>query len=121
MLDSLTLARQAMRPGSLSLDVIVQEAWLAEFAGDPRRAAEMLDFSLGTLPTLSSFIVTEPVMAASVGRAMADRAELAARSGDASGAALWASRVLTVWRHADENLSPTLTRMRRLAALQPLQ
>ncbi|MEO6525422.1 MAG: serine/threonine-protein kinase [Gemmatimonadaceae bacterium] len=118
MLDSIGLTRRGMRPGAISLDYIIQEAWLADFAGDPRRAAAMLDLTLTALPTLSSFIMTEPVMAASVGRAMANRAELAARLGDPASAALWASRVLTLWRHADANLEPTMTRMRRLAARQ---
>jgi hypothetical protein len=120
LLDSLAQTRRGMRPGGVSLDYIVQEAWLADFAGDPRGAAERLDVALTALPTLSSFIVTESVMAASVGRAMAYRAELAARLNDPSSAALWASRVLTVWGHADRSLEPTLTRMRRLAARQPL-
>jgi len=120
MLDSVATTRRAMRPGAVSLDRIIQEAWLADFAGDPTRAAQMLDLTLTALPTLSSYIVTEPVMSASVGRAMAYRAELAARLNDPSSAALWASRVLTVWAHADANLEPTLARMRRLAARQPL-
>ena len=79
LLDSLAQTRAGMRPGGVSLDYTIQEAWLAEFAGDPRGAADRLDVSLTALPTLSSFIVTEAVMAASVGRAMAYRAELAAR------------------------------------------
>jgi hypothetical protein len=118
MLDSVADTRRGMRPGAVSLDHMIQEAWLADFTGDPRRAAAMLDLTLTALPTLSSFIVTEPVMAASVGRAMAYRAELAARLNDPSSAALWASRVLTLWGHSDANLAPTMTRMRRLAARQ---
>jgi hypothetical protein len=118
MLDSIALTRRGMRPGAVSLDYIIQEAWLADFAGDPRRAARMLDLTLTALPTLSSFVVTEPVMAASVGRAMAYRAELAARLNDPASAALWASRVLTLWGHADANLDPTMARMRRIAARQ---
>jgi tRNA A-37 threonylcarbamoyl transferase component Bud32 len=120
MLDSLDVTRRGMRPGAISLDAVVEEAWLAEFSGDLPRAAARLDVALTALPTLSTFIVTEPAMAASVGRAMAYRAELASRRGDPSAAALWASRVLTVWGHADANLEPTLSRMRRLAARQPL-
>jgi tRNA A-37 threonylcarbamoyl transferase component Bud32 len=120
MLDSVAATRRGMRPGAVSLDHMIQEAWLADFAGDPRRAAQMLDLTLTALPTLSSFILTEPVMSASVGRAMAYRAELAARLNDPSSAALWASRVLTVWAHADANLELTLARMRRLAARQPV-
>ncbi|MDB4881805.1 MAG: protein kinase, partial [Gemmatimonadetes bacterium] len=118
MLDSIAVTRRVTRPGAISLDYIIQEAWLADFAGDPRRAAAMLDLTLTALPTLSSFTLTEPVMAASVGRAMAYRAELAARLGDPSSAALWASRVLTLWAHADANLELTMVRMRRLAARQ---
>jgi hypothetical protein len=118
MLDSIADRRRGIRPGAVSLDHMIQEAWLADFTGDPRRAALMLDLTLTALPTLSSFIVTEPVMAASVGRAMAYRAELAARLNDPSTAALWASRVLTLWAHSDVNLAPTMTRMRRLAARQ---
>jgi hypothetical protein len=120
MLDSLDQSRRGMRPGSVSLDVILEEAWMAEFAGDVRGAAARLDVALTALPTLSTYIITEPVMAASVGRAMAYRAELASRLGDPSAAALWASRVLTLWGHADASLDPTLARMRRLAARQPL-
>jgi hypothetical protein len=120
MLDSLDVSRRGIRPGGVSLDAIVKEAWLAEFSGDPQNAAARLDVALTALPTLSSSIVTEPAMAASVGRAMAYRAELASRLGDASSAALWASRVLTVWGHAEASLAPTLARMRRLAARQPL-
>jgi len=120
MLDSLDVSRRGMRPGSISLDAILEEAWLADFSGDVPRAAARLDVALTALPTLSTFIVTEPAMAASVGRAMAYRAELASRLDDPSAAALWASRVLTLWGRADASLAPTLARMRRLAARQPL-
>jgi tRNA A-37 threonylcarbamoyl transferase component Bud32 len=120
MLDSLDASRRGIRPGSISLDAILEEAWLADFSGDVPRAAARLDVALTALPTLSTLIVTEPAMAASVGRAMAYRAELASRLGDPSAAALWASRVLTLWGHAEASLDPTLARMRRLAARQPL-
>jgi hypothetical protein len=41
MLDSLADTRRGIRPGAISIDYLVQEAWLAEFAGDRacRRAA----------------------------------------------------------------------------------
>jgi len=120
MLDSLQMTRRGMRPGANSFDGVVQEAWLADFAGDPARAAAMLDLTLTALPTLSTYIVTEPAMAASVGRGMAYRAELASRLGDPLTATMWASRVLSVWGRADDNLAPTLARMRRLAARRPL-
>jgi hypothetical protein len=55
-------------------------------------------------------------MAAAVGRSMVMRAELAGRQGDRGSAALWASRVLTLWAHADPSLAPTIARMKQLAA-----
>jgi len=61
-------------------------------------------------------IVNETGMASAVGRSMAFRAEVAARQGDAGTAALWASRVLTLWAHSDPSLAPTLARMKALAA-----
>jgi hypothetical protein len=75
-----------------------------------------LDLSLTALPALSYYVVYESGMAAAVGRSMAFRAEIAARRGDAGTAALWASRVLTLWAHSDPSLAPTLARMKELAA-----
>jgi hypothetical protein len=115
MMDSLHATRRNMRPGALSLDNLVQEAWLQDFSGDPKGAATRLDVTLNALPTLSTAILAEPVMAAAVGRSMAYRAELAVRLEDSATAALWAGRVLTLWGHADANMEPTVARMRRLA------
>jgi hypothetical protein len=120
VMDSLNATRRTMRPGALSLDNLVQEAWLQDFSGDPKGAAVRLDVTLNALPTLSTLIVSEPVMAAAVGRSMAYRAELAARLKDPATAALWAGRVLTLWGHADANLGPTVARMRRLAGHRPI-
>jgi hypothetical protein len=114
-MDSLQAARRNMRPGALSLDNLVQEAWLQDFTGDSAGAAQRLDVTLNALPTLSTMILAEPVMAAAVGRAMAYRAELAVRLNDPATAAMWAGRVLTLWGHADSNLAPTVARMRLLA------
>ena len=121
LLDSTAASRRQIRPGAVSFDVVVQEAWLQEFVGDARGAAARLDVTLAALPTLSTYIVTEPVMAASVGRGMAYRAELANRLHDSSAAALWASRVLTLWGRSDANLAPTMSRMRQLAAHHPIR
>ena len=118
-LDSLDLSRRSMQPGAMSLDVVLLEAWLRDASGDPSSAANRLDVRLATLPALSSFVITEPVAAASIGRAMAYRAELAHRAGDQGAAALWAGRVLTLWSHADPALEPTMARMRRLAMPSP--
>jgi tRNA A-37 threonylcarbamoyl transferase component Bud32/TolB-like protein len=114
-LDSIDRARGAMAPGAISLDIVVLEAWLRDASGDAAGAARRLDLPLGALPTLSPLVLTEPVAAASVGRAMAYRADLAHRLGDHATAARWANRVLVLWRHPDPALAPTVVRMRGLA------
>jgi hypothetical protein len=115
-LDSMQLHRQLVRPGEMSIDFTVAEAWLYASIGDTAAATRQLDLTLTELPTLSSYLVYEPGMTAAVGRSMVFRAELAARHGDAGTAALWAGRVLTLWAHSDASLRPTLARMKALAA-----
>ena len=115
MLDSLQRLRRLLRPGDLSLDYTVAEAWLSATLGDTAAAIHQLDLTLTALPALSYHVVYEAGMAAAVGRSMVFRAELAARSGDAGTAALWAGRVLTLWAHSDPSLAPTLVRMKALA------
>jgi hypothetical protein len=114
-LDALQRSRPSLRPGELSFDDTVAEAWARAIMGDTAAAIRQLDLTLTTLPTLESHIVYEPGMAAAVGRGMAYRAELAARRGDRVTAALWAGRVLTLWAHADRSLAPTVARMKQLA------
>ena len=113
-LDSMQM-RRLVRPGDVSLDETVGEATLSVALGDTLGAIRGLDLTLTALPTLSRYVVYEPGMAASVGRAMALRAELAAGVHDRGSAALWAGRVLTLWAHSDPSLVPTLARMRVLA------
>jgi tRNA A-37 threonylcarbamoyl transferase component Bud32 len=115
-LDSMQGSRRLFRPGEVSLDHTLSEAWLRAALGDSAAAIQQLDLTLTALPTLTSYIVYEPGMAAAVGRAMVYRAELAARRGDAGTAALWAGRVLTLWARCDPSLAPTIARMKTLAA-----
>ena len=115
-LDSLQRARRLLRPGEYALDYTITEAWTRAVLGDTAAAIRQLDLTLTALPTLLSRVVYEPGMAAAVGRSMVMRAELAGRQGDRGSAALWASRVLTLWAHADPSLAPTIARMKQLAA-----
>ncbi|MEP6732893.1 MAG: hypothetical protein ABJE10_19780 [bacterium] len=116
LLDSLQRSRKLLRPGEMSLDYTLTEAWLTATLGDTTAATHQLDLSLTALPTLSSYVVYEPGMAAAVGRSMVYRADLAAARGDVVTAALWASRVITLWAHSDPSLAPTIQRMKALAA-----
>ncbi len=115
-LDSLQARRSILRPGQYALDFTLTEAWIRLATGDTAAAIKRLDLTLTALPTLAPGIVDEPAMAGAVGRSMALRAELAFRQHDQGSAALWASRVLTLWKHADPSVSPTVARMKLLAA-----
>ncbi len=114
LLDTMQ-GRTLTRPGEISLDQTIAEAWLCAALGDSGGAIRHLDLTLTALPTLSPYIVYEPGMAAAVGRAMVFRADLASRAKDPGAAALWAGRVLTLWAHSDPSLAPTLARMKALA------
>jgi tRNA A-37 threonylcarbamoyl transferase component Bud32 len=118
-LDSLQGGRVLVRPGEIALDRTRSEAWTLAALHDTTAAIRQLDLTLTALPTLSSHLLLEPAMAAAVGRSMAYRAELAARTGDQASAALWASRVITLWTHADPLLAPTIARMKQLAHQSP--
>jgi hypothetical protein len=117
-LDSLSGGRTVLRPGGISLDLTVTDAWLYAATGDTAEAARHLDLTLTALPTLSAYMAREPAMSAAVGRAMALRADLAAAMHDRSTASLWAGRVLTLWAHADPALQPTIRRMTRIVGKQ---
>ncbi len=114
LLGNVRAIRQAFpSPPELSLDALYPEAWLLLSAGDAHGAAEWLD------PTLSRIRISpplsDPVSAATLVRAMAFRADVAARMGDRRTAAEWGAAVAVLWSGADEFLQPLVRRMHRLA------
>jgi tetratricopeptide (TPR) repeat protein/tRNA A-37 threonylcarbamoyl transferase component Bud32 len=82
-------ARHTMRPSDLSLDAVYVEAWLHAWLGDSATAVATLDGSLESLREYGTFMIRDVPQAASLGRAMALRAQLARRAGDAERAARW--------------------------------
>jgi hypothetical protein len=116
ILDSIAAVRSGYRPGDISLDHTVQEAWLRAAVGEAIGAEQMLDLVLDALPTLGVQAVTEEAQSAAVGRAMVLRADLAAERHDAPTARRWATAALELWAHADGSLKPTLDRMQTLAS-----
>jgi hypothetical protein len=82
-------ARHTMRASDLSLDAVYVEAWLHAWLGDSATAVATLDGSLESLPDYGTFMIRDVPQAASLGRAMALRAQLATRAGDAQRAARW--------------------------------
>ncbi|HEX6251558.1 MAG TPA: serine/threonine-protein kinase [Gemmatimonadaceae bacterium] len=115
LLDTLERNQRDMRPGDVSLDYTLQAAWLRAELGDSAGAANRLDRVLRSLPTHRSTLFTRLSEAAALPRAMAFRAELAAATGDKDSARQWATAALALWRKADAELAPQLSRMRALA------
>jgi hypothetical protein len=112
ILDSLTAVRSVYRPGDISLDHTVQEAWLRAAAGDSAGAVRQLDLVLDALPTLSALAVRDDAQSAAVGRAMVLRADLAIARRDTTEARRWASAAVDLLGGGDSALKPALERMR---------
>ena len=118
------LARQAglrtrSRAGDVAMDGTYGEARVLLQLGDTAAAVALLDLSLQALPTLGTYLLDQPEQVGCAVRAMALRAELAARVGDNATAARWARAVTTLWAKADPPLEPLLHRMRALAGSAP--
>jgi hypothetical protein len=115
LLDSLDDLRVGYRPGDISLDHTVQEAWLRASVGDTAAAERRLDLVLEALPTLGVQAVLEPAQSAALGRAMALRADLAFARNNRSVSRRWATAVIDLWTNADQALAPTVARMQGMA------
>ena len=100
-------------PGTLSIDAAYLESLLLLALGDSARAVSQLDRALNAL-RLSGVGLLEMGQAATLIRAMALRAELAASQHDARSARLWAGPVTILWRNADEELQKVVQSMKVL-------
>ncbi len=116
VLDSVEAVRQVSLPGEIALDYVVQEAQVRASIGDTASAIRQLDRVLRALPTLSQFAVREAAQSAAIGRAFLLRAELARARRDTAEQQLRARQALTVWRHADASLAPTIERLRSITS-----
>ena len=110
-------ARARNRPGDSALDYTYMESWMFAMLGDSARAATHLDEPLGALSTLGAYLSEYPEQSAALPRAMGLRAELAAAAGDSQTASRWANGVATLWRNADQELQPYVSRMRTIAGM----
>jgi hypothetical protein len=114
-LDDKRRARAGSDLAAISLDGAYPEAALLDRMGDARGAAAWLDPLLRALPEMTPDAIGDVAAAGSLVRAMALRADLAARAGDQPTARRWAAAVVTLWSDADPFLQSTVQRMRVLA------
>jgi tetratricopeptide (TPR) repeat protein len=108
---------KTQRPGDVALDFTYLVAWLRAERGDTLGATLQLDRLLGSLPSIDPNSLREPASAASVVRAMALRAEIAAAKKDFIISRKWANAVLQLWGGADPPLRPVLSRLHALSTL----
>ncbi len=98
-------------------EAVFAEARLLLAAGDTAAATAWLDRMFAAMPRLDPVMLSQVANAAAVVRAMALRADLAARAHDAVLAARWARPVVTLWQRCDRFLEPTVRRMAQLAGM----
>jgi hypothetical protein len=115
VLDRMHAARRTLRPADLTIDNIYVEAWLLASSGDTAGAVARLDPTLDALAFAPPRTLYDPVRAAGLVRAMALRADLAARTGDTTTARRWARAVADLWSRSDPFLRPASERMGALA------
>lgn len=107
--------RTRARAGDVAINGTYGEARMLLALHDTAAAVVALDLSLQALPTLSTALLEQPEQIGCAIRAMALRAELAARAGDRALAARWGSAVSALWGRSDPPLMPVVDLMRTLA------
>ena len=108
--------RTRARAGDVAINGTYGEARILLALHDTAAATSLLDLSLQALPTLGTFLLEQPEQVGCAIRAMALRAELAARAGDRAVATRWGNAVIALWEHGDPPLAPVVERMRTFAA-----
>ena len=111
-LDAAAKIRQNKRPGDMSPDYIFQEAWLRTQLGDTAAAVAALDAELGTLPAFRPPAFSDAAAAASFGRAMALRADIAVKRREVTVARRWIAALASLWAFADPPLRSLVDRLR---------
>ena len=101
--------RKVVDPAELAFDAVYAEASLLVQMGDHAGAIDWLDAVLSALPSHRMLSASRVAGSGAFVRAMALRAELAARTGDVQGAMRWANIVSILWSDADKFLKPLFT------------
>jgi tetratricopeptide (TPR) repeat protein len=113
-LDSVAEWRTASGTASVTVDQLPALASVYALAGRRDDAAAVLDATLLHLFGTGPDALDDPVRAASLGRSIALRAEIAWRDGDTTSARRWAHTLEIIWHDADPALQPVVRRMHQL-------
>ena len=102
--DSLAAFRTGMAPGEITMDVVLQEAWLRATLGDREGAAQSLDRALRGLSRAPANLLKGAALATALVRAMKLRAQLARDAGDTAAEQRWLEAANELWKGADPEL-----------------
>ncbi len=115
--DSLTSIAARYMPGTMGMDRMYHHAVILLALGDTAAATRTLDAGLTALPRARGMLLKAISQAASLPRAMALRAMLAARRDDRATLERWGRPAMLLWSDADPELRATLDELRaRLSA-----
>jgi hypothetical protein len=88
-------------PGEVTMDAVLQYAWLRAQIGDASVAARFLDDALRGLSRAPASMLRSAHIPAALVRAMILRSQLAKSANDPTVAALWASAARQLWSKGD--------------------
>ena len=111
--DSLAAFRTGMAPGEITMDVVLQEAWLRATLGDKGGAAQSLDRALRGLSRAPVNLLKGATLATALVRSMKLRAELAEEAGDTATAQHWRQAVNELWRGGDREVVASISQANR--------
>ena len=98
--DSLGAIRAAFAPGEITMDGILEHAWLLTAVDDTAGAVRLLDNALRGLSKMPANTLREGI-AASLVRAIILRAEIALKQNDRQTAETWTSAARALWGKGD--------------------
>lgn len=111
-IEAMRRARQGPGgPGFESTEAAMTEAQLYLLHGDTSQAIAALDRALGAVPVMPNVFLHTEILAGSLSRAVALRAELALARGDVATARRWSAAAAALWANADAELRQTAQRL----------
>ena len=118
--DSIDALHSENAPSEITMDVVLQDAWLKSAIGNVDGAVATLDRALNGLSKAPSTLVGSSglpgELPAALVRAMLLRSALAEEKGDTAGSARWAQAVKALWGGGDPEIQAILSRTPRLAS-----
>lgn len=102
--DSMTALHADYAPGEITMDAVLQLAWLLSELGDLSAASVLLDNAFRGLSKMPTSTLEEAPIAAALVRSMILRAELAVKQADQRTATEWSNAAAALWGRGDPEI-----------------